>query len=145
MNHAQQFSEIQALRQVRRRPQRKTSFVIIVATFAWLGLATSVAFAQASSRKAFGKDNPFLSDELPAGKLKANLQALDPQAKAKAMKWLHTFDPWTSHQAVVPDTDGPVGGVYFDTMPDVDSAFINVRAEIPASAASPTGKLFGRL
>jgi methionine-rich copper-binding protein CopC len=54
-------------------------------------------------------------------------------------------DPWSSHAAVVPDVDGTVGGIFFDTTPDADPAFINVRAEIPASAASPTGKLFGRL
>jgi hypothetical protein len=53
-------------------------------------------------------------------------------------------DPWTSHQALVPDANGTVGGVVFATTADADPAFINVRAEIPASAA-PTGKLFGRL
>jgi hypothetical protein len=54
-------------------------------------------------------------------------------------------DLWTNQQAVVPDTDGTVGNVFFDTTADADPAFINVRAEIPSSAASPTGKLFGRL
>ena len=54
-------------------------------------------------------------------------------------------DPWTSHQALVPDVDGTVGSVDFVTTADADPAFINVRAEIPASAASPAGRLFGRL
>jgi hypothetical protein len=54
-------------------------------------------------------------------------------------------DPWTSHEALVPDADGTVGSVVFDITPDADPAFIKVRAEIPASAASPAGKLFGRL
>ena len=54
-------------------------------------------------------------------------------------------DLWTSHEALVPDADGTVGSVVFDTTPDADPAFINVRAEIPASAASPAGRLFGRL
>jgi hypothetical protein len=58
---------------------------------------------------------------------------------------LSQTDLWTSHEALVPDADGPVGSVVFDTTPDVDPAFIEVRAEIPASAASPGGKLFGRL
>jgi hypothetical protein len=53
-------------------------------------------------------------------------------------------DPWTSHEALVPDADGPVGNVVFDITADADPAFIKVRAEIPASAA-PAGKLFGRL
>jgi hypothetical protein len=42
-------------------------------------------------------------------------------------------------------TDGTVGSVVFDTAPDADPAFIQVRAEIPSGAASPDGKLFGRL
>ncbi len=71
---------------------KKTSFSTTVAVFACLGIATSVTFAGVSSRKAFGKENPFRSEELPAGKLKTHLQSLDPQAKEKAMKWLHTFD-----------------------------------------------------
>ena len=54
-------------------------------------------------------------------------------------------DLWTSHEALVPDADGPVGSVVFDTTPDADPAFLNVRAEIPLTAASPAGTLFGRL
>lgn len=54
-------------------------------------------------------------------------------------------DPWSSHEALVPDTNGTVGGVLFDTTPDADPAFLTIRAEIPASAAMPSGKLFGRL
>jgi autotransporter-associated beta strand protein len=99
----------------------------------------------------------------------ANASALVPKAIDEAGKLVLTFrclktanrgaavlklqytndlgqaDPWTSHEAVVPDVDGTVGGVVFDTTADADPAFINVRAEIPASAASPAGKLFGRL
>jgi hypothetical protein len=54
-------------------------------------------------------------------------------------------DPWTSHEAVVPDTGGTVAGMSFAITPDADPAFINVHAEIPASAASADGRLFGRL
>jgi Bacterial Ig-like domain len=54
-------------------------------------------------------------------------------------------DPWTSHEALVPDADGTDGGVFFDTTADTNPDLIRVRAEIPASAASPAGKLFGRL
>lgn len=59
---------------------------------ACLGIAVSTAHAAGAGRAAFGKRNPFRADELPEGKLKAGLQALDPQAKEKAMTWLHTFD-----------------------------------------------------
>jgi hypothetical protein len=71
---------------------KKPSFSATVAMLACLGIATSMAFAGASPRKVFGKENPFRAEELPAGKLKTKLQSLDPQAKEKAMKWLHTFD-----------------------------------------------------
>ncbi len=53
--------------------------------------------------------------------------------------------PWASHEAVVPDAGGTVGDVVFAITPDADPAFINVRAEIPASLVTPTGTLFGRL
>ncbi len=46
---------------------------------------------------------------------------------------------------MVPDADGTFGSIYFDTTPAADPAFVNVQAEIPVSAASPGGKLFGRL
>ena len=52
---------------------------------------------------------------------------------------------WSNQEAVVPDADGTVGSVFFDTTADADPAFINVRAEIPASAASSSGNLYARL
>ena len=48
-------------------------------------------------------------------------------------------DPWTSHEAAVPDADSTVNGVVFDTTDDGD--YIQVIADIPAAGA----KLFGRL
>ncbi|MEX1113616.1 MAG: MBG domain-containing protein, partial [Akkermansiaceae bacterium] len=71
---------------------KKTSFLATAALLACLCSVTSLAFAQEPPRKAFGKRNPFNVEKLPAGKLKANLQSLDPQAREKAMKRLHTFD-----------------------------------------------------
>ena len=57
--------------------------------FACLGFTP--AFAEEPARKHFGKGNPFTIEELPAGKLKSKLQTLNPQARKKAMEWLHTF------------------------------------------------------
>jgi autotransporter-associated beta strand protein len=54
-------------------------------------------------------------------------------------------DPWASHEALVPNASGTVGGVAFTITPDADPAFIQVLARIPASAASADGELFGRL
>ncbi|OYV03251.1 MAG: hypothetical protein CFE26_21410, partial [Verrucomicrobiales bacterium VVV1] len=48
-------------------------------------------------------------------------------------------DPWTNHEADVPDEDSTVNGVIFDTTDDGD--YINVIADIPA----PRAKLFGRV
>lgn len=48
-------------------------------------------------------------------------------------------DPWTSHEAAVPDDDGTVNGVVFDTTADGD--YINVIADIPA----PGSGIFARL
>ncbi|HEX5789717.1 MAG TPA: Ser-Thr-rich GPI-anchored membrane family protein, partial [Luteolibacter sp.] len=54
-----------------------------------LGVLASPVLAQ--GHKVFGKGAPFALEELPAGKLKTQLQALDPQARGKAMQWLHSF------------------------------------------------------
>ncbi len=48
-------------------------------------------------------------------------------------------DPWASHEAAVPDVDGTVNGIVFDTTDDGD--FINVIADIPVGDT----KLFARL
>jgi autotransporter-associated beta strand protein len=55
-------------------------------------------------------------------------------------------DLWTSHEVVVPDAAGTVGSVAF-TIPSVnaDPTLVNLQATIPASAALPGTKLFGRL
>ena len=39
-------------------------------------------------------------------------------------------DPWTSHEAAVPDADATVNGMVFDTTADGD--YIQVIADIPA-------------
>ena len=60
-------------------------------------------------------------------------------------------DLWTSvglrtaAKAVVPDADGTVGGVEFDTGANVNPDLINIQTKIPAGAVSADGKLFGRL
>lgn len=102
---------------------KRRSLFALVTLLACLGLASSTAFAAGAGRKAFGKHRPFRAEELPEGKLKAGLQALDPQAKEKAMKWMHTFDFDQSDASqhlrvdqgggvfiVCPDTEGQCDG-----------------------------------
>ncbi len=68
--------------------------------------------APARRGRSFGKGNPFTMEQLPPGKLKAKLQQLPPQARGRAMQWLHTF--------TFPDFDAELylrvdneGGVYY--------------------------------
>ncbi len=85
------------------------------------------------------------------GKLVMNFTCLKVAGREGAVlklqysKDLGLTDPWTSHEAVVPDTDGTVNGVVFTTSANANTDLINIQAEIPASAASPGTKLFGRL
>ncbi len=65
--------------------------------------------------------------------------------KVQCSNDLGQTDPWTSHEALVPDASGAVGGMVFDITDAADPAFINVRVEIPASAVPTDGRLFGRL
>jgi hypothetical protein len=59
--------------------------------------------------------------------------------KVQSSNDMGVSDPWTSHEAAVPDSDSTVNGVVFDTTDDGD--FINVIADIPAVGTT----LFGRL
>jgi hypothetical protein len=61
------------------------------------------------------------------------------QLKLQSSDDLGVSDSWTNHEAPVPDADGAVNGVIFDTTDDGD--FINVIADIPTA----TSKLFVRL
>ena len=61
------------------------------------------------------------------------------QLKVQSSSDLGASDPWTSHEAAVPDADGTVNGVVFDTTDDGD--FINVIADIPAAGANGFGRL----
>lgn len=61
--------------------------------------------------------------------------------KVQSSNDLGASDPWADHQASVPDEDGLISGVTFDTTEDADPAFINVIADIPAAS----NRLFARL
>jgi hypothetical protein len=140
-----------------------TTIAVVADYAAWSGGA---AFGNDSNSDAVPNGLAWL---LGAANPAANATALLPKPTNEAGKLVLTFrclktalrgaavfevqytndlglaDPWTSHQALVPDADGTVSGVFFDTTTDADPAFLNVRAEIPAGAASSGGKLFGRL
>ena len=59
--------------------------------------------------------------------------------KVQTSSDLGLADPWPSHEAAVPDEDGTVNGVVFDTTDDGD--YIRIIADIPA----PGSGLFARL
>ncbi|MDX1679483.1 MAG: InlB B-repeat-containing protein [Akkermansiaceae bacterium] len=58
---------------------------------AFILLLPGLSLGSPDERRIFGKGHPFTVDELPTGKLKEQLHALDPKARGKAMKWLHRF------------------------------------------------------
>ena len=82
--------------------------------FAVISLVLLASFAQAQSknRQFFGKGKPFTIDELPSGKLKEQLQALEPTARGKAMNWLHgmSFQALDAASHLRADRDG---GIFF--------------------------------
>jgi len=61
-----------------------------------LGIALGVPSVTAWSaspepRRMYGAGAPFTIEQLPPGQLRERLQTLPPQARAKAMSWLHSF------------------------------------------------------
>ena len=64
-------------------------------------------------------------------------------AKVQFSNDMGATDLWTNNEAEIPDTNSTVNGVVFDTTDAGD--YIDVTATIPASKASASGGLFGRL
>ncbi len=62
--------------------------------------------------------------------------------KVQSSNDLGNTDPWTSHEAEVPDVNATVNGVVFVTSANADPTLVNVQATIPAS---PATKIFARL
>jgi hypothetical protein len=61
------------------------------------------------------------------------------QLKNHSSNDLGIADLWINHEALVPDADGTINGVIFDTTEDGD--FINITADVTATKS----KLFVRL
>jgi PKD repeat protein len=77
----------------------------------------------------YGQNAPFTVDELPPGLLRSSLESLPPQAKSRAMNWLHSFDfPENDLEYLGVD---PEGGVFYsdtykpepvESSPEVDTS-----------------------
>ncbi|MEO5713678.1 MAG: MBG domain-containing protein, partial [Luteolibacter sp.] len=132
---------------------KSRSFLAPVAILAWLWLAITAAHADGAARPGFGKQHPFRAEELPEGKLKSRLKSLDPQAKAKAMNWLHTFDFDGRDAAehlrvdsgggifiVCPDDKGESGGTSNDSGPPTKDSST---PDGPGGIAPVTGQTTG--
>ncbi len=78
-------------------------------------VASSLLAAEGESpRKTFGKGGgSFKVEDLPAGQLKSQLKKLNPEAKSKAMEWLHRlhFDAFDAERHLRADR---AGGIYFE-------------------------------
>jgi MBG domain/Metallo-peptidase family M12 len=137
---------------------KKPTFPTCAAVVAILGIAVAAAQAAGPAKERFGKKNPFHADELPEGELKNGLRLLDPQAKDKAMKWLHTFDfhesDATSHLRVdkgggifivCPDSEGTCDGhchahsISAEHQPISDEPVNNAPAIEESSGSPPVG------
>lgn len=103
--------------------------------FALLDTAVPTVEAAGAGRRAFGKHNPFRAEELPEGRLKEGLRGLGPDARDKAMNWLHTFDfPATDAASHLRVDSG--GGIYI-VCPD-DQGCCEGHSHGPAKGAGPT-------
>jgi hypothetical protein len=89
---------------------KKHLFSSFTASLLCFCLTASMAFAEETAQKIFGKDNPFTIQELPAGQLKTKLQELDAPAKEKAMNWLNkiTFYEFDAAEHLRVDNEGGI-------------------------------------
>ena len=89
---------------------KKSILSSAIAMMACFSFSMLVANAQPAADRLYGKGHPFQPEELPPGKLKAKLQTLHPQAKEKAIKWLHeiTFGKFDAAEHLRVDDDGGI-------------------------------------
>lgn len=93
------------------KTMKKPSFPILAAIIACLGLTATLAFSEEPVVRMYGRANPFTVDQLPEGTLKTQLQQLTPQAKERAMQWLHGINFNEADAASHLRVD-PQGGVF---------------------------------
>ncbi|NOR70940.1 MAG: PKD domain-containing protein [Methylomarinum sp.] len=83
----------------------------MLATAIAVSLLPVYTIASPNKVKQFGKNAPFLIDELPTGKVKSKLKSLAYNKQQKALKWLHSF-AFTEHDLKHIQIDNE-GGVLF--------------------------------
>lgn len=100
-------------------------------------LISGPAAATPSESKMFGAAAPFTIDKLPVGRLKSKLDNLPPQAKERAMKWLHRFTFPESDVAFL-DVDENGGVLYQDTVLPEDISQADLEADPTLEGINPT-------
>jgi len=81
-------------------------------------LISTTALAAADESKMFGAAAPFTIDKLPVSKLKSRLEQLPAPVRARAMKWLHSFN-FPANDTEFLNVDDHGGVFYQDTtLPD---------------------------
>jgi autotransporter-associated beta strand protein len=109
------------------------------------GIDNGLAWLLGASDKNIGALNKLPASSPNGNMLRLTFRCLKSdkrgtaQIKVQSSNDLGVSDPWTSHEAAVPDADSTVNGVVFDTTADGD--YINVIADIP----TPGFGLFARL
>ena len=115
------------------------------------GVANGLAWLLGSASPAFNARGLLPKPTNESGKLVLTFNCLAAAKRGAALLKVQCSnnvgqaDPWTSHEALVPGAAGSsdVGSMHFDATANGD--LIHVVVKIPASAASLSGKLFGRL
>jgi hypothetical protein len=89
---------------------KKNPTLCAVVILACLFFSAPFSFADKPIQKRFGVDHPFEIEELPEGKLRTKLQSINPEARQKAMAWLHTmqFKEFDAKEHLRVDKDGGI-------------------------------------
>jgi PKD repeat protein len=77
-----------------------------------VAIAHAPAYSQPNESRMYGAAAPFEIDELPPGILRSALEGLPPQAKARALNWLHEFNFPAADVAFL--RVDPQGGVFYE-------------------------------
>ena len=120
----------------RRRNATRTARFNALCALVLSSLASLVPLATCAGERAmFGRNAPVTYERLPMGRLKSSMARLSPQARLRAMTWLHRFDFPLADAGSALNVDAEGSVLYVDSVP----ANLPQGAPAASGGAVPTG------
>ncbi len=107
---------------------------VVVSCFSALLILSLSPASQAA--RMFGKDRPFAIADLPQSNLRAKLEKMSPERRARAMRWLHRMN-FPSADVPFIDVDKEGGAIYVDPAPTASGTAVAATLPVVGSTIAP--------